>query len=312
MICDSEFSYANKLMENILERRELAVKVYICTTWENVKILAREQQIHILIADENVVQRDWKSIGTEQIFILSRTAGNFKDGAEKRVYKYQCADQILTEVFEGYFECTNEMLFREGRRFAPRMIAIYSPIHRAGKTSFAIALGKELGKQRKTLYLNLEEYAGLGSRFEREEGKNLGDVLYYAKQEEANFKMFLNSIIRRIDDLDYIPPILCTSDLKEITKEEWEAFFKQIEENTVYENIIWDFGESVQGLLELLGLCDCIYMPVLEDSISQEKIRQYEENLNQLRMKDLNLKTKRILVPEKIEPYVKNLIKEEC
>lgn len=311
VICDSEFLYANKLMENILEKKELAIKVYICTTWEKVEALAEEQKIHILIVDEKLLQEDRGLVKAGQVFILTKQAGNFEDTVEKRIYKYQCADQILAEIFDTYFERTKEMLFREVKRYAPRMIAVYSPIHRAGKTSFAIGLGKELGKQRKTLYLNLEEYAGFGSLFEKAEGQNLGDVLYYAKQEETNFKMRLNSMVRQMGELDYIAPILCNSDLREITVDEWKQFLKQIVEDSIYENIILDLGECVQGLLELLDICDLIYMPVLEDVISKEKLAQYEENLGRLRMSELNLKTKRILVPDKIEPYVKNLIREE-
>lgn len=311
VICDSEFLYANKLMENILEKKELAVKVYICTTWEKLEALAEEQMIHILIVDEKLLQEDRAQVRAGQVFVLTKQAGNYKDAAEKRIYKYQSADQILSEIFDTYFERTQEMLFREVKRNAPRVIVVYSPIHRSGKTSFAIGLGKELGKLRKTLYLNLEEYAGFGSRFEKAEGQNLGDVLYYAQQGESSFKMRLNSMVRQMGELDYIAPIPCNGDLREITVDEWKEFLKQIVEESIYENIILDLGECVQGLLELLDICDRIYMPVLEDVISKEKLQQYEDNLGRLRMSELNLKTKRILVPEKIEPFVKNLIREE-
>ena len=36
VICDKEVKYAAKLMENIMERNEFAVKMYVCSTWENV------------------------------------------------------------------------------------------------------------------------------------------------------------------------------------------------------------------------------------------------------------------------------------
>ena len=41
-----------------------------------------------------------------------------------------------------------------------KRIAVYSPVGRTGKTGFALALGKEIAKKRRTLYLNLEEYSG--------------------------------------------------------------------------------------------------------------------------------------------------------
>lgn len=34
VICDQEVKYAEKLMENIMERKEFAVRVYVCSTWK--------------------------------------------------------------------------------------------------------------------------------------------------------------------------------------------------------------------------------------------------------------------------------------
>ena len=40
------------------------------------------------------------------------------------------------------------------------VIGVYSPIHRIGKTQYALQLAKEFAKKGNTLYLNLEAYAG--------------------------------------------------------------------------------------------------------------------------------------------------------
>ena len=100
VICDQEVKYAEKLMENIMERKEFAVKVYVCSTWENVKILSRDKNIHILVIDETCAKKERKGVEAEQIFVL--TTGNFQNVSqdEKCVYKYQCVDQILSEILE--------------------------------------------------------------------------------------------------------------------------------------------------------------------------------------------------------------------
>ena len=160
VICDQEVKYAEKLMENIMERKEFAVKVYVCSTWENVKILSRDKNIHILVIDETCAKKERKGVEAEQIFVL--TTGNFQNVSqdEKCVYKYQCVDQILSEILETYFERTKENMMRSVKKESVKMLAVYSPIHRAGKTSFAVAFGKELARCKKVLYLNLEEYFG--------------------------------------------------------------------------------------------------------------------------------------------------------
>ena len=44
---------------------------------------------------------------------------------------------------------------------AEGLIGVYSPVHRIGKTGFALKLGEQLGEEQPVLYLNLEEYAGV-------------------------------------------------------------------------------------------------------------------------------------------------------
>lgn len=46
------------------------------------------------------------------------------------------------------------------RKTRGSLIGVYSPIHRIGKTKYALELGKELAEKGPVLYLNLEEYAG--------------------------------------------------------------------------------------------------------------------------------------------------------
>ena len=52
VICDREIRYANGLGENIVERKDLAVKVYVCSNLERVLELEKDKRIHIFIVDE--------------------------------------------------------------------------------------------------------------------------------------------------------------------------------------------------------------------------------------------------------------------
>ena len=40
------------------------------------------------------------------------------------------------------------------------LIGVYSPIHRIGKTKFALRLGRQIAEKVPVLYLNLESYSG--------------------------------------------------------------------------------------------------------------------------------------------------------
>lgn len=307
VICDREIRYANSLGENISGREELAVKVYVCSNVEKVIELSKEKQIHIFVVDETYPFHVRKQVEASQVFVLGRgKVADLGDG-ERQVGKYQCANRIIREIFETYIDKTKEDLTRCMRKDRAKIVAVYSPLHRLGKTSFAIALGKEHAKRKRVLYINLEEYAGM----EVNEELNLGDLFYYIRQGNGNLGIRLQAAVGRWEQLDYLAPIPISKDLKEVSEKEWRELLEEITESSVYELLILDISESVQGLWNLLEQCDRVYMPILEDEVSQRKIEQYNKNLEQLRLEKLKRITCRFVMPEQVEEYAKIRAKED-
>lgn len=310
VICDREVRYANALGENIVEREELSVKVYVCSSFERVIEFAKTRKIHIFIVDEEFTYTQRTQIDANQIFVLAK--GKVADLGEEEwvIGKYQCADEIIRQVFEFYVDRTKENVMRSLNKERARMLAVYSPIHRIGKTSFAKVLGKECAKKKKVLYINLEEYAGMEVRQEGE--LNLGDLLYYLRQGNGNLGIRLKSTVKTEEGLDVVSPIPIILDLKEVTWEEWEKLITEIVENSQYEIVILDVGESIQGLFSLLEMCDRVYMPVLDDCISTQKMKQYQNNVEQLKLEKLKRITYQFVMPQNIEEFAKIQMKEEC
>ena len=310
VICDREIRYANGLGENISEREDLAVKVYVCSSFEHVLELEQAKKIHIFIVDEEITYAQRTQIGANQVFVLAR--GKVADLGEEEwaIGKYQCADEIIRQVFEFYVDRTKENVMRCMNKERARMVAVYSPIHRVGKTTFALALGRECAKSKKVLYLNLEEYAGM--EVSQDTNMNLGDLLYYLRQGNGNLGIRLQAAVKEDEGLDVVPPIPVVLDLKEVTWEEWDALITQLLENSLYEMVVLDVSESVQGLFPLLELCDRVYMPVLEDENSRRKLKQYQDNVEQLKLEKLKRITYQFVMPQNPEGFARILMKEEC
>lgn len=309
VICDPEIRYGNSLAENICAREELAVKVYVCSKLEKVFRFFGQKQIHVFVVDESFPYGERQSVEAESVFVLSK--GKVKDLGEEEceIYKYRCAKEIIREIFEKYLEKNPGNMMRAIRKETTKLVAVYSPIHRSGKTRFAIALGKEYGRKERVLYLNLEEYPGFTEW--NEEGMDLGDMLYYIRQGNGNLGIRLASAVRQMENLDYLPPISFPPDLKEVSFEEWEMLLLQIMENSAYERIILDMGEGVQGLFRVLQMCDRVYMPILEDDVSKRKLACYERMIEELQLEHLALNTYQFVLPEDVEEYVKARVKEE-
>ena len=165
------------------------------------------------------------------------------------------------------------------RKTRGSLIGVYSPIHRIGKTKYALELGKELAEKGPVLYLNLEEYAGGEHYFSKEQEQNLGDLLYYSKQETGNLGLRISMMTGQIGNMDYIRPIPVVQDLQAVTAEEWLQLFEQIVEKSIYEVLILDLGDSVNGLFSILEKCDSVHTLSIEEPAAKAKLQQYTENL---------------------------------
>jgi len=307
VICDREIRYADSLGENLSMRQDLAVKVYVCSSLEKVSQLSERKTIHLFVVDEGYTYKERSEIEANQVFVLGRGRVTDLGEEECQIGKYQCADKIIREIFEVYIDKTKENVVRSMRKTQARLVAVYSPIRRVGKTTFALALGKECAKKKRVLYLNLEEYAGMTV----EEGLTLGDIIYYMKQGNGNLAIRLQAAVRKNEELDYLIPIPMLQDIKEVSAKEWEMLLKELVENSKYEMVILDMSESLQGFYHILERCNRIYMPILEDQISQNKLKQYDENLKHLNLEKIERKTSRFVLPEKIEEYAGARAKEE-
>jgi len=225
---------------------------------------------------------------------------------EIEIFKYQCADAILAEVIDTYLRKSNVTILKKIKKQSKKLMAVYSPIHRIGKTTFALAMGRELAQKEKTLYLNLEGYSSIQG-----EGKDLGELLYYVRQDPESLGNRLSMIVKRQEALDYVIPMEMITDLKEISVNEWKNFLQRVVEESIYETVVLDLGDCVDGVFEILQLCDWVYMPVLEDEVSHQKVCRFEETLLRIGLDGILRKITKFAAPDDIEAFARKLVREE-
>lgn len=309
VICDRESLYAEGLAENVSMRSEFALNVYTFTSMEHIIRFQQKKNIHILVIDEKFLAEEREKLSAEQIFVLTKDSCKDLQEYEREIFKFQSSDVILAEIFEKYCESGTGSILKSNRKKKHRVVAVYSPIHRIGKTTFSIAFGKELAKHERVLYLNLEDYAD--HRFESGNQRNLGDLLYFMKQEKGDFALRIANTVGKMEDLDYIAPISNHMDLRGVTFSEWSNFLEELSKESIYETIILDLGESVQGLFDILEGCDKIYMPILSDESSVEKLHRYEDTVTFLQMNKIIQKTYQFETEDNMEECARRLAKEE-
>ena len=135
------------------------------------------------------------------------------------------------------------------------IIGVFSPLGRCLKTSFALALGQILAKERAVLYLNLEEYSGFEELFGKKFSANLSDLFYYVRQGNENLIHRMNGMIQSVNNLDFVPPVRTPSDIQTVCWEDWERLLQAITLQSSYEVLILDIGGGADENFQLLELC---------------------------------------------------------
>ena len=237
-----------------------------------------------------------------------------------RIGRYQSAEKIvrnLMEAFAAYPERKNYGTFLGEAAWksewqshlmrdipAPaavpanaRILGVYSPLGRCGKTAFSLCLGQIRAKQEKTLYLNLENYSGFRELVSDRGTADLSDLMYFLRRQEGNLFYKLNAAVRTWKDLDYILPPFSFYDLAEIQAAEWKQFFMLLAVNGEHESIILDIGSQLPEVFSLLAFCSRVYVPVLEDPFSRAKVRQFQQNFRQIAGEGAAEKVQKVSLP---------------
>lgn len=286
VICDSEEGYAQALAMYFMRKKELAAEVQVCSTVTQVMELEKTKKIHLLFLAGEYAKEAKGKLQVEKIFLL--TTGTEEADGENQVYKYQSGEKIVEDMIRicGLEASENESIYKGGRKQGGKIIGIFSPVHRIGKTTYGLKLGEEMAATENVLYLNLEIYGGIGGHFEEGE-QTLADVLYYARQEKGNLGLLLTTVVKHRKNLDYIVPMPVAEDVKSVKAEEWLMLIRRILEQSIYDVIILDLDEGISGVYELLRACTKIYLLYTQDLYGQAKLRQFENEVNLLGYEDI-------------------------
>ena len=296
VICTFDKPYGKKLLEMAINQKKEGLHFYLFHEYEKVEEFSQKQEVYVLVLGSEIPIEDRKQLRAKRKFLLREEMSTFEEESEESpVFKYQKGENILKEIYlesevskradsniekkaiEESLDETSvaEILEKAGQG---KVIGFYSPIHRIGKTQFAIALGKELAKEESVLYLNLEPFAK-GSYFEEGEEGDLSDLLYLGSQENQNLGLCISVMAGQQGKLDYIKPMTFAEDLHAVEAKRWKELITKILEQSIYQTILLDMGDGVKDLFEMLDFCDTIYTLYIEEPIAKAKLKQYTNNL---------------------------------
>ena len=326
-VCDHEAEYTRRFCEYVSRKKDYPFEAAAFTSAEKLRQFCQDEEVELLLISENAYELSLKEIVKGDVIVLSEEER--EEEGRNSIYKYQPCENILREVMcycaEGEYASSSLGLLEYADRGRLHLIGLYTPIHRCMQTTFAITLGEILAKKHKVLYLNFESFSGLERRLQREFMTDMSDLIYYMTNAKEAFFYKLKGMTQTFQQLDYIPPVFSFMDLARITEQQWISMFREIERLTSYEYLILDLSAHMQGLFEILRMCEKVFTIVREDDMALSKLQQYEKLLERTEYEDVIRKTKRYKLPLirnvpynllelthcDLADYVRKLIKEE-
>ena len=261
--------------------------------WEQ---FAGQNEATVLLVSQPLYERYGGEWEAGRRIILSE--GRDGPPGEQWIDKYQSVEAVVRKVLELASDAgLLPPAARAGGREGMKLIGVYSPVGRCLHTTFSFTLGQLLARKHRVLYLNFECFSGFGKMLRKEFQADLSDLIYFLHNRDGRFPYRLESMTQKLNGLDYIPPAFSCLDLQRVEKEEWLALLDELGQSGLYEYVILDLSEVINGLFDILRLCSRVYTIVRDDGFAAAKQEQYEALLTCLDHEDILENTKKCRLP---------------
>lgn len=177
------------------------------------------------------------------------------------------------------------------------VVAIYSPVGRCGKTSFALNIAKNenFGKW---LYIGMEDYSYL--REGRGENVDLDSFLYFVKERNQEKIHFLLQ-----GGQGMIPSAFSPFDAKQINETDIKWLIDVLQQMEMCSGILFDMGTGILQELGWLSLFDYILVPFLSGEESMGKRQHFEQLVDAYELEDVKEKMRFLNMENKKEVSAK-------
>lgn len=294
-----EVAYSYRLMQRLNQLLQVGFLVYSFSEEESFKEFLELEKPDYILVGENYYTSDLFEGCNADVVILSETEvednnnldiDSYENQAKYEIFKYQSAVKMVSQL-NKIINKDRPVVIKNSDGIS--FIGVYSPVRRCGKTSLAVALSKKFSQNKKVLYLNFEPFGSADISLKNDEAWNLSDVFYFMSQNRDSREILDKSLLE-YNGMYAILPVDSLEDLQEITARQWEQFFMMLSDARPVDLIVVDFDESINCYMQLLELCDRIYMPILENSAARDKLKRFDEFLKKSNLQSVSKKIKKV------------------
>lgn len=246
--------YWIKLMEYMNSQGRF--DAFVCTQEESMEEELKKRKPSVLFREQGFA-KDVVFQGQEVSFVPDKAS---REG----IYLYQPADRIYEEMLRWM---TKEQICSElPERNEKYIFAVYSPLGRSGKTSFALAYAKKFS----FFYIGMEDY-GLPGESEH----NMSEILYHICNHKGRIAQIVQESSETWQEIQMLRAPILFQDLKQLSVQDYEWFFQQLRMEEKFPSVIVDLGTGCLSDFEMFTLFDKVYVPILNGQTEAGKMRTF-------------------------------------
>ena len=273
-ICDEEEMYCNQLLKylqgNQKENLEIAVysdKKSLCEGLEAGKI-------EIVLMTEDFFAPEILNHPDVIFAVFCEELVSEEYSAYPHICKYQKIEEILRQLLGMAGERLEDrhVFYPGGKK---TIAAFYSPHQDAMQMYLAMGYAKIRAETERVLYLNFMDCAGFAGLFGEEYREDMGDFLFYLRQEEKNLKLRFESMLHQFGEVSYLPPVFFGELLREAESSDYQRLLEWLQKETDYDVLVLDFGGMLSGFFEMLMQCKEIYCLTREEAGAKNRLKQF-------------------------------------
>lgn len=255
---------------------------FISSTTKLLETLkTNKSRIDILLISEHMYIYELKKFDIQKIALLTEDGANEADEFLS-VYKYQSGEKLLSEIVSLIDDEVHKKKFDKMSE-STKVIGIYSPVGGVGKTTIAATISILTAyREKRVMYLNLEDVASTENYFKANDEENLTKLIYYLRKKTKN----VQDKVSKVQQLDskhnvyFFAPAERADDLLSMSIDEYTVLIESIRKAEQYDYVFVDFSTEIsKRKKEMLNLCDKILLVLSYDENCFEKIRIYEKEI---------------------------------
>ena len=290
-ICDSDIEYAVNLMDsiNMNEFGRINCKAFSSIGAVRDYLAAGDLDL-VMVSDTSQCEKSEEGFSFMDVPVWELTDENSEQTGWTEldscicIYKYGRVSDIYEALVRG-LSASESSSIRKGE-----CIAVYSPIGRCGKTRLAKQLAM-LDEVRGGIYIGMEDFS---DRMESLRSR----ILYLLKIKSPELAEAIENELISEGAFHSLYVTGTYVDSRIVSSKDIRTLTDSLFDTGRFSTVVYDIGGAAIDGPEVLGAFDKIYMPVLENEISDRKINCFYEQLRSTGHRKLMTRLRTLVLPD--------------